>query len=144
MTIESMTSFHPVYSGLGRHSQVTTVQCLFCIHRGLTELNWSYEHMLSNELFTELNWINWTPVCELQPKSTLWLVTLTRVTSREGTIVCRYNWHSAGSRGWSFPNSNAKIKIYFSNKKYGSNFIKQHSQTVMVWNYQNDDCCFKK
>ena len=26
----------------------------------------------------------------------------------------------------------AKIKIYFSNKMYGSNFIKQHSETVMV------------
>ena len=31
--------------------------------------------------------------------------------------------------------SNAKIQIYiFSTKIYGSNFIKQHSQTVMVWN----------
>jgi len=30
--------------------------------------------------------------------------------------------------------SNAKISIYFSNKIYGSNFIKQHSETVMVWN----------
>ena len=26
----------------------------------------------------------------------------------------------------------AKILIYFSNKIYGSNFIKQHSETVMV------------
>jgi len=29
--------------------------------------------------------------------------------------------------------SNAKILIYFSNKIYGSNFIKQHPETVMVW-----------
>jgi len=36
--------------------------------------------------------------------------------------------------------SSAKILIYFSNKKYGSNFIKQHSETVMVRNYQNADC----
>jgi len=28
--------------------------------------------------------------------------------------------------------SNAKILIYFSNKIYGSNFIEQHSETVMV------------
>ena len=28
--------------------------------------------------------------------------------------------------------SNAKISIYFSNKIYRSNFIKQHSETVMV------------
>ena len=36
--------------------------------------------------------------------------------------------------------SNDKMKIYFPNKIYGSNFIKQHSETVMVWNYQNADC----
>jgi len=28
--------------------------------------------------------------------------------------------------------SNAEILIYFSNKIYGSNFIKQHLETVMV------------
>jgi len=28
--------------------------------------------------------------------------------------------------------SNAKILTYFSNKIYGSNFSKQHSETVMV------------
>jgi len=28
--------------------------------------------------------------------------------------------------------SNAKMLMYFSNKVYGSNFIKQHSETVMV------------
>jgi len=42
--------------------------------------------------------------------------------------------------------SSAKILIYtfFSNKIYGSNFIKQHSETVMVWNYQNADCSIRK
>jgi len=40
--------------------------------------------------------------------------------------------------------SNAKILIYFSNKIYGSNFTIQHSDTVMVWNYQNDDCSLRK
>ena len=39
--------------------------------------------------------------------------------------------------------SNAKISIYFLNKIYGNNFIKQHSETVMVLNYQNADCSFK-
>ena len=28
--------------------------------------------------------------------------------------------------------SNAKVLVYFSNKIYESNFIKQHSETVMV------------
>jgi len=40
--------------------------------------------------------------------------------------------------------SNAKILIYFSNKIYGSNFIKPHSETVMVWNYQNADCSLRR
>ena len=40
--------------------------------------------------------------------------------------------------------SNSKMLIYFSNKIYGSNFIKQHSETVMVWNYQNADGSLRK
>ena len=40
--------------------------------------------------------------------------------------------------------SNAEILAYFSYKIYGSNFIKQHSETVMVSNYQNANCRFKK
>jgi len=43
---------------------------------------------------------------------------------------------------WLFPIP--KILIYFSNKIYGSNFIKQHSETVMVRNYQNADCILRK
>ena len=39
--------------------------------------------------------------------------------------------------------SNDKILVYFSNI-YGSNFIKQHSETVIVWNYQNADCSLRK
>jgi len=35
-------------------------------------------------------------------------------------------------------------KIYLSNKIYGNNFIKQHSETVMVWNYQNSHCSLRK
>jgi len=40
--------------------------------------------------------------------------------------------------------SNDKILIYFWNKIYGSNFIEQHSETVMVWNYRNADCSLRK
>ena len=40
--------------------------------------------------------------------------------------------------------SNAKILLYFSNKIYGSNFIKQHLETVMLWNYQNADSNLRK
>ena len=40
--------------------------------------------------------------------------------------------------------SSAKILIYLSNKIHGSNFIKQYSETVMVWNYQNCWLQFKK
>jgi len=32
----------------------------------------------------------------------------------------------------------------FSSKIYGSNFIKRHSETVMVWSYQNGDFSFRK
>jgi len=42
-------------------------------------------------------------------------------------------WHSAGSLGWPFPMPGAKYKYIFSKPKiYGSNFIKRHSETVMV------------
>ena len=40
--------------------------------------------------------------------------------------------------------SNSEILVYFSNKMYRSNFIKQHSETVVVWNYQNADCSLRK
>jgi len=45
-------------------------------------------------------------------------------------LLCRYNWHSAVFLGWPFPV--LKYKCICANKKYGSNFIKQHSETVMV------------
>jgi len=57
--------------------------------------------------------------------------------------VCRYNWHSAGFLGWpSF--SMLQYKHIFSNKTCGSNFIKQHSETVMVRNYHNVYCSLNK
>ena len=40
--------------------------------------------------------------------------------------------------------SNAIISIYVSNKIYGNNFIKQHTETVSVLNEQNADCSLKK
>ena len=51
-------------------------------------------------------------------------------------------WPSACSLSWPFPMT--KYKYIFSNKIYGSNSIKQHGETVMVWNYQNAGCSFKK
>jgi len=60
------------------------------------------------------------------------------------TTVCRYDWHSAGSLGWPYPMLRYN---FFSNKIHVSNcvrnFIKQHSETVMVWNYQYADCSLK-
>ena len=56
--------------------------------------------------------------------------------------VPRYNWHSAGSLRWPFPMLKY-TNIFFSNKIYESNFIKQHSETVTVWNCQNADCSFR-
>jgi len=47
-----------------------------------------------------------------------------------GTKVCRIQLAQ-----YRFPRmtiANAKILTYFSNKIYGINFIKQHSETVMV------------
>jgi len=58
-----------------------------------------------------------------------------------GTKVCRYDWQC-----W-FPGlaiSNDKVQTHFSNKMYGSNFIKQHLETVTVLNYQNNDCSLRK
>jgi len=37
-----------------------------------------------------------------------------------------------------------KIPTYFSDKIYRSNFIKHHSETVMVWNYPNAECSLRK
>jgi len=47
---------------------------------------------------------------------------------KQGTKMRRYSWHSAS--GWPIP-----MLIYayiFSNKIYGSNFVKQHSKTAAV------------
>ena len=60
-----------------------------------------------------------------------------------GTKVSRYNL-LAQCRFLGLAISSAKILIYLSNKIYGSNFIKQNSETVMVWNYQNADCSLRQ
>jgi len=58
-----------------------------------------------------------------------------------GKESVRCNWHSAGSLGWPF----LMLKYKYTLKKIkSSDFIKQHSETVMVWNYQNADCSFRK
>jgi len=44
-----------------------------------------------------------------------------------------------------FSRFNAKILIYFSKKIiYGNDFIKQHSKTVLVRNYQNANCSLRE
>jgi len=43
-----------------------------------------------------------------------------------------YKWHSAGSLGWPFPAVLKEKYIFFERKIYGSNFSKQHSETVTV------------
>jgi len=57
--------------------------------------------------------------------------------------VTGYIWHRE-CRLLGLAIFNAEILIYFSNKIHGSNFVKQQSETVMVWNYQNADCSLKK
>jgi len=49
--------------------------------------------------------------------------------------------HSAGCLGW--PPAVLEYKYIFQNKINEINFIKQHSETVVVWNYQNADCSLK-
>ena len=59
---------------------------------------------------------------------------------------CRPIWnesvpiHMAQCRFPGLAITNAKIEINFSNEIYGSNFTKQHLESVMVRNYQNTDC----
>jgi len=43
--------------------------------------------------------------------------------------------------GWLF--QTLKL-VFFQIKTYGSNFIKQHSETVMARSRQNADCSFRK
>jgi len=38
---------------------------------------------------------------------------------------------------WAGPFRCKNINAFFSDKIHGSNYIKRHSETVMVWNYQN-------
>jgi len=65
--------------------------------------------------------------------------TVLKVCRKSVTKVCWYNWRSAGFLGWPFP----VLKYKYTNKIYGSGFVKQHSETAVVWNYQDADCSFK-
>jgi len=63
-------------------------------------------------------------------------------------VVLYTEWKCADTIGtvpvsWAGHFQCCNINI-FSNKIYGSNFIKQHSETVMVWNRQNADCSLRK
>jgi len=55
--------------------------------------------------------------------------------------LLKYNMYTYMFPGLAI--SNAKIEIYFSNKIYGSNVVKQHLETVTVWNYHHSDCSLK-
>jgi len=72
---------------------------------------------------------SWSGVLSLPPQSPIHLILVMKV--RRQLAQCRFPGLAI---------SNAKILIYFSSKIYGSNFIKQHSETVTVWNYWNADC----
>ena len=63
-------------------------------------------------------------------------VTVTLCIGNESAPI--QNWHIDGSTGRPFP------MLKFSNKVYRSNFVKQHSETVIILNYQNADCSSKK
>ena len=62
----------------------------------------------------------------------LWRNTQRKFADTTGTVL------SAGSLEM------LKHNYIFSNKIYGNNLIKQQSETVMVWNYQNAGCSLKK
>jgi len=138
---------------VGLLSERTAVKCqhqLLCI-TGLLPLiiyRWSYVikwNMLHEKRCTLVNYHKfWSQKAAVVLRDVKILITdkddatcMTNVEysgiSPQGTTVCRYNWHSAGSLGWPFPT--LKYKLYLSNQMYGSNFIEQHSETVMVWNY---------
>ena len=58
-------------------------------------------------------------------------------------LLHRASWHCKFAKlGLPFPMLIYKY-ILFANKIYENNFVKQHSKTVMVWNYQNTDYNFK-
>ena len=46
--------------------------------------------------------------------------------------------------GWPFPMLIYKYIFQIKWAVYGMSFIKQHSETVMVWNYQTADCSLQK
>ena len=61
----------------------------------------------------------WNP---FRPRSCLGLYRERNCADTVGTVLVP----------WADHFQNAKIQIYFSNEIYGSNFFKQHSETVMI------------
>ena len=62
-------------------------------------------------------------------------------------VLCIIGYESAPIHQCRFPGlaiSSAKALIYFLYKIYGSTFIKQHTETVMVWNYRKAGCSLRK
>jgi len=61
-------------------------------------------------------------------------------------VLCIIGYESAPIHQCRFPGlaiSRAKALIYFLYKIYGSTFIKQHTETVMVWNYRKAGCSLR-
>jgi len=53
-----------------------------------------------------------------------------RRSSQQGTKVCRYNWHSAGSLGWPFPTLKYK---YIFQIKYTEAIFLSNSTRKLLW-----------
>ena len=80
-----------------------------------------------------------------------------QIGAREHTAGCIYGYWGLKKGEWlciscddlslfhhgSKPTFHTSFLLYLSNKIYGSNYIKQHSETVTVWNYQNADCSLR-
>jgi len=71
-----------------------------------------------------------TPRLGLVGQSLVLILGLERL-EHMGNDVCRYDWHSAGSLGWPFPMEKYKYTTYFSNKIFGSCFIKSSTRKLL-------------
>ena len=134
-------------------TSITGVFVLCCWHCSVNAANkptLTYCKFLC--IFTILHYEAFLPTAKLcclsllrQPRHCLW-------TQKLAVIIPVADWIGNESvpiqlaQCW-FPGlaiSNDKIQIDFSNEIHGSNFIKQHLETVMVWNHQNADCSLRK
>ena len=71
----------------------------------------------------------------------IWAICNSALCSRQITMPAPH--HSVFLPFLSPNQQHQSTEGIFSNKIYGSNFIKQLSETVTVWNHQNADCSWK-